>query len=237
MGELERLRKEVEALKERHAAEVSHFENRINVLKKSEKMERKKSRISMQIDEDIVSKQIRKEMHDKEDKMEREWIAKQKAQSVEYKELQILHAKELQKFDYKMRQTQQLHTLEVNNIRSTHKFETEQLQQQIRALTGSLERESQKDRKIQELTEENEQLKNDKEQTSKNYDVVIEKLNIESEEAIKREINKRIKEIAQKKREINDLQLKQKRMENKMDRLNVEIKQLKEENEQLKNDK
>merc|ERR1712228_864106 len=125
----------------------------------------------------------------------------------------------------------QLHTLELTNIRSTHQFETEQLKAQIRAFTGSLERESRKDGKIQELTEENEELKADKELTALNYDMVINKLNVESEEAIKQEINKRIKETAELKRKINDLQQQMKRAKDRKDRLEIEQNQLKDENE------
>merc|ERR1712048_274894 len=137
----------------------------------------------------------------------------------------------LQKLSFKLGQTQQLHTLELANIRSTHQFEQDQLKAQIRAFTGSLERESRKDAKIQELTEENEELKADKELTALNYEMVLSRLNTEADDNIKHEIDKRVKETAQLKREINDLKQQMKRSKDRKDRLEIEQNQLKEENE------
>merc|ERR1712176_71891 len=79
---------------------------------------------------------------------------------------------------------------------------------------------------------ENEELKADKEMTAMNYENVIDKLNAESEETIKQEINKRIKETAELKREINDLKQQMKRGKDRKDRLEIEQNQLKDENKQ-----
>merc|ERR1712187_497250 len=225
------LRAEVQRLKAQHADELNHFKNRIEVLKKQEKIQRKRSRVSMQIDEDIVTKQIRVETDDKVHELQSEMMRKQKEQTLSIESLQLRHNKELQKLSYKLGQTQQLHALELTNIRSTHQFEQDQLKAQIRAFTGSLERESRKDAKIQELTEENEELKADKELTALNYEMVLSRLNTESDEAINNEINKRIKETAELKREINDLKQQMKRVKDRKDRLEIEQNQLKEENE------
>lgn len=157
--ELNVLREEVQRLKAQHAEEMNHFKNKINAMKHQASVQRQKSRLSMQIDEDIVAKQIRTETDEAVHKLQSEMMQKQQEQSSSIQSLQLRHAKELEKLSFKLQQKQQLHTLELKNIRSTHQFETEQLKAQIRAFTGSLERESRKDAKIQELTEENEELK------------------------------------------------------------------------------
>merc|ERR1712204_35679 len=161
--------------------------------------------------------------------LESEMMRKQKEQSNSIAALQLMHNKELQKLSYKLGHEKQLHDLESTNIRSTHQFEQDQLKAQIRAFTGSLERESRKDAKIQELTEENEELKADKELTALNYEMVLTRLNTEADENIKQEIEKRVKETAQLKREINDLK-QMKRSKDRKDRLEIEQKQLNEEN-------
>merc|ERR1711936_407109 len=100
--ELSVLKEEVKALKTQHAEELSHFKNKINVLKKQEKIQRQRSRISMQIDEDIVAKQIRTETDDKVHKLESEMMQKQQDQSSAIQSLQLRHAKELQKLSFKL---------------------------------------------------------------------------------------------------------------------------------------
>merc|ERR1712154_590467 len=54
----------------------------------------------------------------------------------------------------------------------------------------------------------------------------------ESDGAINNEINKRIKETAELKREINDLKQQMKRVKDRKDRLEIEESQLKDENKQ-----
>merc|ERR1712129_224557 len=129
-------------------------------------------------------KQQMKRSKDRKDRLEIEQKQlneenEQKEQSNSIAALQLMHNKELQKLSYKLGHEKQLHDLELTNIRSTHQFEQDQLKAQIRAFTGSLERESRKDAKIQELTEENEELKADKELTALNYEMVLTRLNTE----------------------------------------------------------
>eukprot|EP01083_Nonionella_stella_P310233 1101517_1 len=230
--EVKRLRTELVTLKQQHAEELDHFNNTIMSLKNQNTIQRKKSRISMKIDDAIMKKQMKQETDDKVMALESELYASREDKSLELQRVQLRHQTELKNFEIQLRQTQQHHVLELENVRKTHQIQTQQLQSQIRALTGSLERESEKDRKIYDLSEESEQLKVDMERTIQNYENVIDKLNAESEENIRREIDKRIRETAQFKRDLNDLQQTLKREKSKKNRLEGEIRQLQDENEQ-----
>eukprot|EP00484_Ammonia_sp_Unknown_P025463 CAMPEP_0197027260 /NCGR_PEP_ID=MMETSP1384-20130603/7205_1 /TAXON_ID=29189 /ORGANISM="Ammonia sp." /LENGTH=1203 /DNA_ID=CAMNT_0042456083 /DNA_START=121 /DNA_END=3732 /DNA_ORIENTATION=- len=233
-SEVARLKAEVADLKRKHQEELEHFTNKFNSLRREKQndMKRQKSRLSMQIDEEIVTKEFAKKTEDKVFELETELLQKQKEQNNHLQQITLQHQTELQKFDYKLRQTQQLHALELNNIRSQHTFETEQLQKQIRALTGSLERESQKDRKINELTDENEKLKADKDRLVNNYELTIKRMNEESESNIQGEIDKRVKETAILRRELNEMKQRINREQSKRDQLQTQLYQLQNQNEE-----
>ena len=232
--EVHRLQLEILRLKQSHEEQLLHFQNKMSKIKREKEvnLKKQKSRMSMQIDEELLHKDELTKNEDLIYKLQSQLRAAQNEESVTLKQIQLQHQTELQKFDFKLRQTQQLHSLELNNIKSQHQFEKDQLQEQVRALTGSLERESKKDRKIHELTEENEQLKADKERMKQNYETVIDRLNSESEENIQNEIDRRVKETAQLRREINELKQQMMRDNKRKQQLEVEAKQLINQNEE-----
>jgi len=159
----------------------------------------------------------------------------EKQHKLETSELKLRYAADLDKFNSKLRQNTQLHAMELKDVHQSNRIATEQLKAQVRALTGSLDRESQKTRENEDLTDEVDRLKVEKEKQRQNYENAIKQMERDHGKDISAEIGKRVKGEAQLNREIADLKRKLEKEKGKTDSLRDEIKNLKEANEQLEN--
>jgi len=211
--EVTRLKKELADLKYTHEKEMVSFTSTLQRLKKEQYR-----KTSMQIDDEIISKEVAKEKNDKVQELEQQLLAKQNQESAEMQQLKLKYNNDLQKFQYQLRQTEQLHVLEVKNIRSKHQYEKDENQRQIRAFHDALQLQSEKEKKIALLSDENEQLKADKERIVTNYEQAISRMNEQTEA----NIQERVKRMGALNREITELRASLKRQTTKTQQLETQ---------------
>lgn len=178
--------------------------------------------VCVQIDEEYLRKQLK---HDNDGQIEELRDAYSKLTVDKNHILQtaeIKHKKDINRLKSKIKQSSTIYNLDLENTLKQHRQEVTKLKSQMRTLQSSLDRESTKDRKMELLMEQLESAKLLTTNMNQEYEQIIDNLNKDNETEMQHEINKRIKESSQMRREIADLkqtvqQLKNAKLDNERD--------------------
>ena len=207
------------------------LQKRINLLKTSQNKElqqiRQKSKISLDLTNNIIEKQIANEHNAHQTKYEQDIARVTKDYETKIREIEGQYKQRLNQSEKLRRQSVHEMDLQIKELTTQHKIEKTQMESQIRTLQQNIEAETSKDRLIREWHTKYDDLMKEFKSMKESYEGVIEGMTNEHQAELEEENNKFMDTIGHLKRD--NRTLKKQTNETKADNknLNTLIGQLK----------